>query len=795
MAELSKLLGEQRLITLVGPGGAGKTRLALALAATLPEIHFADLAAVASPDLCIRALGDALGVRQEAGRPLVETIAAHLRRKPAAVLLDNCEHVISAAADLAAHLLQACPELTILATSRIPLDLPGELVWSVPRLNVPRPDAASVMESDAGRLFLDRARLVSRELQVDHRTAPQIAAICAALDGLPLGIELAAGQAAGLSLEAIRSGLNDHLSLLSVEARTEARHPTLRAAVEWSYQRLTPSDQALFDSLAIFAGGFSGEASVAVAGATDAARRRLVKSSLLTTVTGSYAEYRLLETLRAFGRARLEETGRLSEVVAKFLAYYADLAGRAESGLRSREQRAWLDRLEAERPNLREAIRLGCSHNPVLAQQIFAGTTNFWSVRGYLEEGCELAEAVLKAGGRHPEPRALVGLAELMYDIDLVRGQAAVEAAAAWTSASDLELGVRLDILRAAHAHDSKQPGRGRETAGRALGTAIDLGRKDLQAIAEGWICKADMEEGRLTDSRAAGERAAALAKSLGDRYLQGFALDQLGHLALKEGDLESATAHHQASLKAWQDIDAPPGVQHALMNLALLALEGGDGRAARRTFERSYALAQSSGDRLTVISALHGLGQASAMAGDAEETELRFSTALKLSHEIGSSHSLGTSLRGMARAAFMRGQKARGLRLVAAATAMFQGHAGPLDRYPRQQLDAQVASARAALGPRAADAAWRSGSAMDGEAAVAYAVQLEQPSEGGPALSPRESQIVSLLTRGLSNKQIAAALAISERTAEGHVERTRNKLGLANRAQVAAWGVEHHLS
>jgi non-specific serine/threonine protein kinase len=303
------------------------------------------------------------------------------------------------------------------------------------------------------------------------------------------------------------------------------------------------------------------------------------------------------------------------------------------------------------------------------------------------------------------------------------------------------------------------------------------------------------MEEGRLTDSRAAGERAAALAKSLGDRYLQGFALDQLGHLALKEGDLESATAHHQASLKAWQDIDAPPGVQHALMNLALLALEGGDGRAARRTFERSYALAQSSGDRLTVISALHGLGQASAMAGDAEETELRFSTALKLSHEIGSSHSLGTSLRGMARAAFMRGQKARGLRLVAAATAMFQGHAGPLDRYPRQQLDAQVASARAALGPRAADAAWRSGSAMDGEAAVAYAVQLEQPSEGGPALSPRESQIVSLLTRGLSNKQIAAALAISERTAEGHVERTRNKLGLANRAQVAAWGVEHHLS
>jgi non-specific serine/threonine protein kinase len=238
-----------------------------------------------------------------------------------------------------------------------------------------------------------------------------------------------------------------------------------------------------------------------------------------------------------------------------------------------------------------------------------------------------------------------------------------------------------------------------------------------------------------------------------------------------------------------------PPGIQHALMNLALLALEGGDGRAARRTFERSYALAQSSGDRLSVISALHGLGQAAAMAGDVGEAELRFGTALKLSNEIGSNHLRGTSLRGMARAAFMRGRLARGLRLAAAATAMFPGHGGPLDRNPRQQLDGQVASARAALGPRTADVAARSGSAMDADAAVAYALQVDEPSEGGPALSPRERQIVSLLTRGLSNKQIAEALAISERTAEGHVERTRNKIGLANRAQVAAWGVEHHLS
>ena len=795
IAELRKLLGEQRLITIVGPGGAGKTRLAVALAALVPELYFADLAAVTAPDLCTRALADALGVRQEAGRPLLQTVAAYLRRQPAIVLLDNCEHVIASAAELASGLLRACPELSILATSRIPLDLPGELEWAVPRLTLPMPDAASVMESDAGRLFLDRARLVSRELQVDRRTAPQIAAICAALDGLPLAIELAAGQAGVLGLEAIHSGLKDHLGLLKIEARVEGRHPTLRAAVEWSYKRLGPGDQVLFDSLAIFAGAFSYEAASSVAKATDAALRRLVKSSLLTTTPGSYAQYRLLETLRAFGRTRLDETGRLSEVSARFLAYYADLAARADLGLRMREQRSWLDRLEAERPNLREAIRVGTRDDPSLAQQIFAGTTNFWTIRGYIEEGCELAEAVLKAGGQQPDPRALVGFAEMMYEIDATRGRAVLEAAAARSGAGGLEVEARLDLVRAALAHDAKEPGRGRDAAAQALKAAVKLGRHDLEVLAHGWLCKADMEEGRLAESRDEGERATALARSSGDDHLLGFALDQLGHLALKEGDLESATAHHQASLKAWQAVDTPLGVQHALMNLGLLALEAGDGRAASRIFEHSYSLAHGSGDRLALVAALHGLGQAAAMAGDVQETEVRFGAALELSTEIASTHSTGTSLRGVARAAFMRGQLARGLRLVAAAAAIYPGHAGPLDRYPRQQLDSQIASARAALGSRAADVAWSSGSAMNADAAVAYAQQIEPPAETGPSLSPRERQIVSLLTRGLSNKQIASALAISERTAEGHVERARSKLGLANRAQVAAWGVEHRRS
>jgi predicted ATPase/DNA-binding CsgD family transcriptional regulator len=794
IAELRKLLDEQRLITIVGPGGAGKTRLALALAASVPEVHFVDLAAVTASDLCTRALADAVGVRPEAGRPLLQTVAAYLGRQPAIVLLDNCEHVIEAAGELAMGLLSACPDLSILATSRMPLDLPGELVWAVPRLTLPGADPASVMESDAGRLFLDRARLVSHGVQVDRRTAPQIADICIALDGLPLAIELAASQAGVMSLEAIHSGLLDHLKLLEIEARVEGRHPTLRAAVQWSYKGLDAGEQVLFDNVAIFAGAFSPEAANAVAGATEAGLARLVKSSLLTALPGSHAKYRLLETLRAFGRARLDETSRLSEVSARFLAYYSDLAARAEVGLRSRDQRRWLDRLEVERPNLREAIRVGIQDDPILAQQIFAGTVTFWSIRGYIEEGCELAGAVLEAGGRDSDPRVLVGLAELMYEVDSTRGRAVVDAATARSRAGGLEVEARLDILRAALAHDAKESGRGREAAARALKAAVELGRQDLEVLAHGWLCKADMEEGRLAESRAEGELATALARESGDDYLLGFALDQLGHLALKEGDLESATAHHQASLKAWQAIGMPIGVQHALMNLGLLALEAGDGRAALRIFEHSLTLAHGSGDRLALVAALHGLGHAAAMAGNVAESEVRFGAALKLSDENASTHSMGTSLRGLARSAFMRGQMARGLRLAAAAAAIYPGHAGPLDRYPRQQLDAQIASAKAGLGSRAADMAWRSGSAMDADAAVAYAQQIEQPAESGPSLSPRERQIVSLLTRGLSNKQIASALAISERTAEGHVERARNKLGLANRAQVAAWGVEHRV-
>jgi predicted ATPase/DNA-binding CsgD family transcriptional regulator len=792
LAELRKLVAEHRLVTLVGPGGVGKTRLVLELASSLREVHFVDLAAVDGPDLCTRALADAVGLRQEPGRPLLETVSAHLSRRPGHVVLDNCEHVITGARELAAGLLEACPSLSLLATTRIPLDIPGELTWSVSTLTLPEAESGSVLDSDAGRLFLDRARLVSR-LEVDARTERGIAAICSRLDGLPLAIELAAGQAGELSLEAIHSGLGDHLRLLGAEAPGEARHPTVRAAVEWSYDLLEPADQALFDRLALFAESFTLEAAAAVADAAEPGIRRLVKGSLLTTVPGDPVRYRLLETLRAFGRDRLESTQRLGHVRERFLAYYADLTARAEAGLPSTEQRRWLDLLEAELPNLREAIRAGCRYDPMTAERIVAATSSFWIIRGYVEEGCELVEAVLRAAGSDGAGvSALTTYAELLGEMDSDRMRVALERAVARAVSADLEAKVRHNLLRAALGHDTREAGRGREAAAGALAAAVELRRVDLEALSRSWLCKADMEEGRYADSRAEGERAVALARSLGGGYLEGFALDQLGHLALKEGDLESAIAHHRASLRSWQAVDAPHGVQHALMNLGLLELESGRGTAARKTFKQSYELAHRSGDRHLLISALQGLGQAAAMAGDAAETERRFGAALTLSHELASDYMLASSLRGLARAAFMRRRLDRGLRLTAAAAAIYAGHTGPLDRYPRQQMDPQVEAARAALGPHLAEAAWHSGSTMDAEAAVAYGLVGEPPLEGGVALSPRERQVVTLLTRGLSNRQIAGALEISERTAEGHVERLRNKLGLANRAQVAAWGVTH---
>ena len=384
LVELRDLLSSTRLLTLTGPGGCGKTRLAIEIASDLlgqysRGIWFVELATLSESALVPQAVASALHIREQPGRTLTETLVSLLEAQETLLVLDNCEHLIGACAELANTLLRGCPRLKILATSREPLNIPGEIAWTVPSLSVPErghlPSLEKLREYEATRLFMERATSVLPRFAAAPRHAPVIAAICSQLDGIPLAIELAAARVKVLSVEQIAERLNDSLRLLTGGSRTASpRHKTLSAAIDWSYNLLSEKEQTLFRRLSLFAGGFTLEAAEAVCAGGVIEKEEvldllshLVDKSLVRvrleptsgdsgSEPGTVVRYWLLETLRQYGRERLEDRGELESAEHRHAGYYRTLAERAEPELRGPRQVAWLELLDRELDNLRVVL-------------------------------------------------------------------------------------------------------------------------------------------------------------------------------------------------------------------------------------------------------------------------------------------------------------------------------------------------------------------------------------------------------------------------------------------------------
>src|SRR5919202_4260889 len=361
IAEVKRLLlleGKDRLLTLTGPGGCGKTRLTLKVSFEVVQefedgVWFVELSSLSDPELVPQAVASVLEVREAPGRSLTEVLTEDLKSKKMLLVLDNCEHVIDACAALADALLRACPELRILATSREALSIAGEATWLVPPLSLPDPEHPPPVEDLAGyeavRLFLERAAAVSSRFELTERNAPAVAQVCRRVDGMPLAIELAAARAKVLSVEQIASRLEDSFRLLATDSRTALpRQRTLRATIGWSYELLSQEEQALFRRLSVFAGGFALEAAEAVCTGVGIEREDVLdllthlvdKSLVLVTEQDGEARYRLLETVRQYGWEKLRESGE-AELVRRWHAeYYLTLSEETEPELK--EQGAWL---------------------------------------------------------------------------------------------------------------------------------------------------------------------------------------------------------------------------------------------------------------------------------------------------------------------------------------------------------------------------------------------------------------------------------------------------------------------
>ena len=741
---------EVRLLTLTGPGGTGKTRLALRVADELRETYpdgvwFVPLAPVASAPRVAAAIAEALGLRETAGEPVDLTLRGHLRDKQVLLVLDNFEHVIEAA-PLVATLLANAPGLRVLVTSRAPLRISGEQEFTVHSLECPvgeSPSVAEALASEAVRLFVERAQAVRPDFDLTAENVATVVAICRRLDGLPLAIELAAARIRLLSAEAILSRLDSRLTLLTGGARDlPERQQTLRAAIAWSHDLLAPPEQALFRHLAVFAGGWTLEAAETIAAAVPhpavsvlEGLEHLSDNSLIQQQedrqrTRSYdPRFTMLQTIREFGLEQLAASGEEPATRAAHAALFLRLAIEAEPRLIGREAIAWLDRLESEHDNLRAALAwFRHQQDAENAVRLAGALWRFWWLRGRLSEGrteLEAALAIASSGAPSAARAAALDGAGVLAETqgDFSRAEAQHEEA----------LALSRELQDAA-------------------GTARALGNLGVVAF----------DRGRHDRAVALLEESLALAREANDPHMIATALNDLGRVAYDRADLVQAETFFQESLARRRGLGSGPEIARALHNLGAVALDQGDSAEAHTWFAESLELYREAGDTWGAAGAMSGLAQALLDKGDVAEATRLLEESLALFQEVSDARGIAVTLRTLANLAASEEQRERAAARYQEAVARFQhledragivnslaglgkllidegrprgaaialGAAASLSEggdpaAPADDagFDAVIATTRAALGEQAFTDAWNTGTRLSPQAAADAAV------------------------------------------------------------------------
>ncbi len=671
-----------RLLTVTGPGGVGKTRLALHIAAGLSDlgtdgVFYVPLATLQEPELMAATVGHALGLREAADRPAAENLVAALRDRQVVLLLDNLEHLLPLAAELVADLLARCPRLTILATSRAALRVRGEHEYQLSPLALANPAHLPALDLlaqyPAVDLFVQRARALRPDFQLTQANAAAVAEICARLDGLPLALELAATQVRMLPPRQLLARLERRLPALVHGPRDlPARQRTMRDAIAWSYDLLAPRERALFRALAVFAGGCTPEAAEVVVGAgrpdvqygnaSDAVLPvldgliDLVDKSLLSLHTDDdEGEPRvgMLETIREYALEQLVAHGEAAAMQRQHATYYLGLAEQAEPHLTGPEQPDWLRRLDEEHDNLRAALRWAQDSGEITLGLRLAGSLQrFWEMRAYLSEGRNWLEQLLA----NPA-------------------------------------------------------------------TADDADCSPVRAKALKGAARLAWSQGDWARAAALGEAGLAIYRALGDSQGCASMFSLLGLAAQNQGDVERAMAFHERGLVLRRELGDQRGIATSLNNLGEAARASGDYQHAATLYEASLALFRTLGDRHSLADVLVNLGMALLDQGEIERAVALYAESLELFRGVGSTWGLAYYLEGMARGACAQGQPGRGARLCGAAEAVREAIGAPLPPVDRASYLRTVAAAREALGDHAYAQAWAEGRSLSLEQALAEAI------------------------------------------------------------------------
>jgi predicted ATPase/DNA-binding CsgD family transcriptional regulator/Tfp pilus assembly protein PilF len=796
MVEAERALAMTRLLTLTGVGGSGKTRLALEvareLAGTYPDgAWLVELAPLSNLELVPQAVAAALGVRQlseESAEPFIPSLIDALRSKELLLVLDNCEHLVDACARLTQVLLASCPGLRILATSREALGVAGEATWVVPPLSVPDPRRPTTPEetttSGSVLLFLDRVRYRRPAFAVTNQNVSAVAEICRRLDGIPLAIELAAARVATMGLGEITARLGDSLGLLTAGSRTAPpRQRTLRAALGWSHHLLGEPERRLFARLSVFVGGFSLEAAEAVAPGDGTEKGEildllsgLVDKSLVVAEATAEGEvrYGMLEPVRQYARERLEKGGEADAVLSRHAAYFLAEAEVAEPELVGPRPRWWLYRVEREHGNMRAALGWSLERRDELGLRLGGALSRFWYARGYLNEGRRwLEEGLSVMGGGASAPVRAKALGEAGW---LAEAQGDYEQARVAHEAS-LKIYRRLGVER---------------------GIASSLRNLGSVAAFQG-------DHGRATELL---EESLTLLRQWGTNTDVVRVLTSLGILAISRGEHARAVARFEEGLSLARKAEDVRGVMVSLNNLGHAMLLSGDPERATALFEESLAGDREVGEAQGIARSLINLGLAALALGDHERATGLLLESLTLQRKAENKLIMVECLEVMAGVAGERGQAQRAARLWGAAQAFREDMGAPLPGDELALLEPYLSTARSLVEEKAWEAARTEGRTMTHERAVEYALSEEEPEPhviSAPkwrppvgaqpdALTSREEEVAALVAQGMSNRQIAKELFLSERTVENHVSKILRKLDLTSRTQVASWETEQQL-
>jgi len=755
VAGVTEALLAHRLVTICGPGGAGKTRLAVEVAERSGPgfpggVFLAEVAEVPDPALLASSVASALGVDERPDVGLVDSVAEAVGDTRMLLVLDGCEHRAEAAGALALTLLRACPRLHLLATSREPLGVPGELIWRLRALPTPAraglaAEPAALLLCDSVRLFVDRASTFEPSFAMTAANAPAVARICDLTEGVPLAIELAAGRLTTLSAEQVADQLDDALSVLRTSSRLlPARQRTLRATIDWSYERLSKPERLLFERLSVFSGlagldslrAVCADDQLPAADVLDTLAHLIDKSLVQAEATSGELRYRLLGLLRQYAGERLVAAGEAEALQARHTAHFAAVAEASNENAARTRFTSWAQRLSADRENLRAAMEWSLGADPEQALRIAAGLVGFWPFVSNLAEGRRWLERAL-AAAPEADPalrvRALHGAGQVVY------------------------------------------------------------------------------RQGDSAMARALYTEALEIARQLGDEASIAHTLRSLGLALLSLADYPGATRCLDEALDIHRRLGDVSDVARTIGSLALVAIEAGSYDTARDRLAECLALARQADDEWAIATAIGVDGELALEVGDHAAARSNLLVSTGILRRLGDGASVAYRLEGFARLAAARSEPERALTLAAAAASVRTRLGAPAVPHWRRRLQGSMTVCRRQLPVDVYAAAQERGAAMSLDQAVAYAAEggdpppVRDPRDSAvpewasarsrsAGLSAREWHVLSLLMTGLSNRLIATRLSISPNTVNKHVTSILGKLAARSRSQAMAivLGLEH---